>query len=442
MTMQVTSPRRRAARDGLLILGGGFAGATLARRFGGGTIVSVDNSMLYSSMLPEAASGTLEPRHVVVPLRAMCRRSELVLGEVTGRDAERRCVRVETGDGPVELAYERLVVALGSIPRTLPIPGLAEHGIGFKSFTDAIFLRNHMLRQMELADTEVDDGEATAHLSFVFVGAGYAGVEALGETQDLVRDALRYYPRLRWVRQRWVLVDLADRVLPSIPSRLGEYAAQQLRSRGVEIRTGTGLAEVERGRVTLDDGTVIPSHTLVWSAGVAPSPALADLDLPLDDRGKVRIDDGLRVDGQAGVWALGDCAAVPNSATGEHDPPTAQHAIRQARYLARSLAGSAPGAYAYRSLGQVATLGRYKGVAVVRGLKFGGFLGWFITRSYHLYALPLPQRRLRVVADWTISLLFRRDVVTLGSVREAPQLARGGLPPDEPVTGPYRDVGR
>ena len=404
----------RDARAGTLILGGGFAGAYVARLLGhtGATIVSTENFMLYTPLLPEAASGTLEPRHVVVPLRVMCPHAELILGRVTELDEEDRRVQVETEAGPATIGYEQLVVALGAVTRTLPVPGLAEHAHQFKSLEDAIHLRNHVLRRLELA--AVDDTER--QLTFVFVGAGYAGVEALAELSDLVRDALRYYPTLAGVPQRWVLVDAAPKILAEIPNRLGEYAARELAGRGVEIRVGTTLDSLDAHEAVLSTGERIPTATLVWTAGVKANPLLGTLGLPLDERGRVVVDELLRVDGRERLWSLGDCARVPNAATpGAFDPPTCQHALRQARRLAKNLHGDVR-PYRYRMLGQVATLGRYKGIADVLGLRLRGFPGWFVTRSYHLYQLPLLTRKLRVVTDWTVALVFRRDVVELGDV--------------------------
>ena len=408
----------REAHGGTLIVGGGYAGSYVARCLGkrGATIVNPQNSMLFSALLPEAASGTLEPRHVVVPLRAMCPHAELVLGQATAIDVERRSVRVDSLQGPVEITYRDLVVALGSISRALPIPGLADHALGFKDLADAIHLRNHVLQRLEAADVATDEAHRRRELTFVFVGAGYAGVEALAELADLVRDALRFYPSLRQTPQRWVLADAAPKILPEIPKRLGDYAARQLVRRGVEIHVETTLESVEAGAATLSNGDRIPTHTLVWTAGVRPSPELPRFGLPLDARGRVQVDELLRVQGHDHVWALGDAAAVPNGATpGEVDPPTQQHALRQARRLAKNLAGE-PKPYRYRMLGQAATLGRYKGIADVLGLRFRGFLGWFITRTYHLYQLPLFSRKLRVVADWTTSLFFRRDIAELSSL--------------------------
>lgn len=413
----------RDARGGVLILGGGFAGAYVARLLGkrGATIVSRENFMLYTPLLPEAASGTLEPRHTVVPLRVMCPHAELLLGDVVAVDLAAHTATIGTGDGERTVRWRELVLALGAVPRTVPVPGLADHGLSFKSLPDAINLRNHVLGELEAADAEPDEAARRAHLSFVFVGAGYAGVEALAELSDLVDDALRYYPRLHDTPRRWAIVDAAPKILPEIPSRLGEYAARELAQRGVEIYVGTTLDSISGEEAVLGNGTRIPTRTLVWTAGVRANPLLREIDVPLDDRGRVEVDEFLRVRGHEGVWALGDCARVPNTRSSVPDPPTCQHALRQARHLAKNIAGT-PEPYGYRMLGQVATLGRYKGIADVLGLRLRGFPGWFVTRSYHLYQLPLTQRRLRVVVDWTVALLFRRDVVELGMLGQPERL--------------------
>ena len=287
-------PERREAAGGTLVVGGGFAGAYVARLLGKrrATIVNPDNFMLYTPLLPEAAAGTLEPRHVVVPLRQMCPHAELLLGRAVSRDPDRRTVVAETLGGTFEIAYERLVVALGAIPRTFPIPGLAEHGRGFKDVADAIALRNHLLRSLESAAARLDPGEAARDLGFVFVGGGYAGVEALAELNDLAHAAVkRSYPTLRDVRQRWVLVDAAPAILSEIPRKLGEYTHHELERRGVEIHVEATLASFDDREAVLSNGTRVPARTLVWSAGVRPSPDLVQLGLPLDDRGRVVVDD-------------------------------------------------------------------------------------------------------------------------------------------------------
>jgi NADH:ubiquinone reductase (H+-translocating) len=420
--------RSRPARGGTLVLGGGFAGGYVARLLGkaGATIVSPENFVLYTPMLPEAASGTLEPRHVVVPLRIMCPHADLLLGRATALDEEARLVRVVTEDEELDVGYEQLVVALGSVSRTLPLPGLAEHGLGFRTLADAIHLRNHVLRELEAAAADPDDSER--HLTFVFIGAGYAGVEALAELSDLVRGTLRYYPELRTAPQRWVLVDAAPKILPEIPTGLGGYAARELERRGVEIRVSTTLSSVDADGAVLSDGTRFETHTLVWTAGVTAQPALTRFGLPLDERGRIVVGPTLRVEGRENVWALGDGARVPNERTPDHpDPPTCQHALRQARRLAKNLRGETK-PYSYRMLGQVATLGRYKGIADVLGLRLRGFPGWFVTRTYHLFQLPLFSRKLRVVLDWTVALFFRRDIAELSMLGRPQRLGEREQP--------------
>ena len=415
MTRRVTTATR-TARGGTLILGGGFAGSYVAKLVGsaGSTIVCRENFMLYTPLLPEAASGSIEPRHCVVPLRQMCRHAELLLGEIRTLDESRRRVVVSTESGELEIGYERLVIALGAVPRTFPVPGLAEHGMGFKDLADAIALRNHVLRRLEVAVAAPDAAAAATELGFVFVGAGYAGVEALAELNDLVHSALRLYPSLRDVPQRWVLVDAAPAILPEIPRRLGEYAARELAAprrrdpHGHDAR----LLRREHCDPRRRDGGACPHARLDGRrAGRAPARPLR----PAPRRsgpGRGRRDCSASAAGPTS----GRSATAPPCRTRAHpgafDPPTCQHALRQARRLARNLR-SEPQPYGYRMLGQVATLGRYKGIADVLGLRLRGFPGWFVTRSYHLYQLPLLSRKFRVVVDWTVSLFFRRDTAEL-----------------------------
>jgi NADH:ubiquinone reductase (H+-translocating) len=412
------APRRtrsRAARGGILVLGGGFAGSYVARRLGtgGATIVNPTNFMLYTPLLPEAAAGTIEPRHVAVPLRAMCPNADLVLGAAVAHDPERRVVHVESEAGSFAIAYADLVVALGAVPRMPDLAGLHDHGLPLKDLPDAIRLRNHVLRQIELADAAPDT--AQRRLTFVLAGAGYAGVEAIAELNELATDAMRRHPRLDGFAPRWVLVDGGPRILNQAPESLARFAARTLDRRGVEIVTGTKVSSVDATGVVLSDGRRIDSHTVVWTAGVAPNPLLGSLGLPLDERGRVRVDETLRVTGAPHVWALGDCAAVPNEATpGATDPATCQHALRQARRLARNLR-STPRAYRYRTRGQMATLGRRHGIAVVGKLRVRGLPGWLVARGYHLLQLPFAARRARVLADWTVAAMFRRDVAELSA---------------------------
>ena len=408
--------RMRRARGGVLVLGGGFAGSHVARRLGrrGATIVNPTNFMLYTPLLPEAAAGSVEPRHVTVPLRAMCPNAELVLGSVVALDTARRVAHVESEAGRFAIAYEQLVVALGAVTRVPPVSGLAEHALHLKDLTDAIRLRNHVLRQIELADAAPE--QAPQRLTFVVAGGGHTGVEAIAELSELTADALRRHPRLAGVRPRWVLVDAAERILGQAPESLGRFAARTLGRRGIEILCGQTLAAVDGHGVTLADGERIESRTVIWTAGVAPHPLAGRLGLPLDERGRVPVDELLRVRGMDGVSSLGDCAAVPNAATpGETDPATCQHALRQARRLARNLTGE-PRPYAYRTRGQMATLGRRHGIALVGTLPVRGFAGWLLARGYHVLQLPFAARRLRVLADWTAAAMFRRDVAELSAV--------------------------
>jgi NADH dehydrogenase len=411
--------RARVARGGVLVLGGGFAGSYVARQLGtsGATIVNPTNFMLYTPLLPEAAAGSVEPRHVAVPLRTMCPHADLVLGSVVALDPERRLAEIESDAGRISIAYAELVVALGSVTRTPSIPGLREHALGFKDLSDAVTLRNHVLRQLDLADA--DPESAARRLTFVVVGAGFAGVEAVAELREMVEDALRRHPRLAGIEPRWVLADTSGRILGQLPERLASFAARTLHEHGVEILTETALRSIDEHGVTFSDGRRVEAGTIVWTAGVAPHPLLAQLGLPLDRHGRVPVDGTLRVTGASNIWALGDCAAVPNEATpGETDPATCQHALRQARRLAGNLRGT-PEPYRYRTRGQMATLGSRHGVALVGSVRVRGLLGWAIARGYHLFQLPFAARRMRVLADWTAAALFRRDVAELSSIRIA-----------------------
>jgi NADH dehydrogenase len=409
----------RAARGGTLVLGGGFAGAYVARRLGrrGATIVNPANFMLYTPLLPEAAAGSIEPRHVTVPLRAMCPHADLLLGSAVALDLERRVVEVSSEAGDFAVAYDDLVVALGSVTRMPAVPGLREHALSLKDVGDAIRLRNRVLRQIELADAAPETAEQ--RLTFVFAGAGFAGVETVAELHDLAASALRRHPRLDGVEPRWLLVDAAPRILGQTPEGLANFAARTLGRRGIEIVTGTGIAAIDATGVVLSDGRRVESETVVWTAGVAANPLVAELGLPTDERGRVRVDSSLRVAELENVWALGDCAAVPNAATdGQLDPPTCQHALRQARRLASNLRGTIK-PYRYRTRGQMATLGRRHGIAVLGAVKVRGVLGWAVARGYHLLQLPFASRRARVMADWTAAAVFRRDVAELSLARES-----------------------
>jgi NADH dehydrogenase len=428
------------------IAGGGFGGFYAARALerllpaqsARVTLVNEANFLLYTPLLPGAAGATLDPRHVVVPLRSQLKRTELVIGRVTGADPAQRTLDVLRIDGqPVQIAYDQMIVALGSVSRTLPIPGLAEHAIGLKSLSDATALRNQMITCLDIAESLEDPERRAEYLGFVFVGAGYAGVEGLAELQDFAVQAIELYPRCRAQGMRWVLVEARDRIMQEVPATLSAFAERELRRRGIEVLTNTTLQSVAVDGATLSGGQRIAARTVVWTAGVKPSPAVASLGLPLDDSGRVRVDATMRVWGAQGaadsaqevgaVWAIGDCAAVPEaSRTGAFCPPTAQHAIRQGRQVARNvaatLAGDSPRPFTYRTKGVVAELGGNQAVAITLGIRWRGLPAWLIARTYHLMLMPGVGRRLRLLIDWNVALLFGRDASSPGRLGDATPL--------------------
>ena len=441
-------------RPRILVVGGGYVGMYTALRLqrrlqrGEAEVVVVDprSYMTYQPFLPEAAAGNLEPRHVVVPLRRALKRCEVLSGRITSIDHARRVASYLPNVGkPRDLSYDIVVVAPGSVPRTLPIPGLAEHGIGFKQVEEAIALRNHVLGQLEIAASTDDPELRREVLTFVFVGGGYAGVEALAELEDMARYALRFYDGLAQKDLRWVLVEAAGRILPEVGEDMGRYTVFQLRGRDIEVKLQTRLESAEGGLIRLSDGEEFRAGTLVWTAGVKPHPLLAATDLPLDERGRLRARTDLRVEGVEGAWTAGDCAAVPDLSKPEPGAtcgPSAQHAVRQSRVLADNIIASMRGEplteYRHSYAGSVASLGLYKGVAQVYGIKLKGYPAWFMHRTYHVSRVPTFNRKVRVLADWTLALLFRREVVALGQFaepRRAFQEAAGGVGGSRPGQG-------
>jgi NADH dehydrogenase len=434
----------------VVIAGGGFGGfyaartleRTLPAQAARITLVNDVNFMLYTPLLPGAAAGTLEPRHVVVPLREELRRTDLRLGTVVGATPDRRAIQVRGLKGDVEdLFYDQLIVALGSVSRTLPIPGLAQHGIGFKSLPEAIELRNHVLRTLETAETLEDPVEREQWLTYVFVGAGYAGLEGLAELQDFAADVIDLYPRCRTQGMRWILVEARERVMPEIPPDLADFATRELRGRGIEIRTSTTLDAVTADSATLSGGGVVPTRTLVWTAGVKPHPVVGRLGLPLTDQGRIAVDRTMRVPGHDSVWAIGDAAAVPDPAKKGQapTPPTAQHAIRQGKVVAHNVAASIGNGrvrpFRFKTKGVFVDMGQAQAVATTLGIKWRGAPAWWLARSYHLAMLPGTKRKWRLLVDWNVQLLFGRDASELGGLGRAPALGQdptgGGLPVDD-----------
>jgi NADH:ubiquinone reductase (H+-translocating) len=420
----------------VLVCGGGFVGVYAAlhleRHLRGPddeiVLVNAENYLQYQPFLPEAASGTIEPRHVLVALRQVLRRTRLVVGEAEIVDHAARRAHVRTLDGAsLDLPYDEVVLAPGSVSRVLPVPGLADRAVGFKTIEEAIHLRNDVLARLEAAAETADPDRRRALLTFLFVGGGYAGVEALAELEDLCHDALKRYPELANERTRWVLVEATGRILPETDARLAEYALRRLARRGIEIHLETRLESAEGGMMRLSNGDTFPAATLVWTTGVRPDPLAARSGFPVDERGRVTCDEFLRVcdaDRRVvpGAWAAGDAAAVPDLATGGLSPPTAQHALRQAKRLARNLEASNRGRplrpFKYRNRGQLVSLGRYRGVAQLPGrIRLRGFPAWWLHRSYHVAKMPTFNRKVRISLDWTVALFFPRDIVALGSLQ-------------------------
>lgn len=461
-TTPAPPPRAR-----VLVIGGGYVGMYTALRLqqklkrgeAEVVVVSPNAYMTYQPFLPEAAAGSISPRHVVVPLRRVLPNCTIIVGEARSIDHARRVATLTTlaseeeaanrttangldtprtplaenardaatdahePPGSFEMTYDELVLAPGSISRTLPVPGLAEHGIGFKTVEEAIALRNHVLEQMDIASSTRDPELRDAALTYVFVGGGYAGVEALAELADMARYATRYYHNVKADDLKWILVEASDHILPEVGHDMGKYAVRELRARNIDVRLETRLDSCENRVAVLSDGTRFPTRTVVWTAGVKPHPILAATDLPLDKRGRLICTAKLAVDGAEHAWSAGDAAAVPDLAAdepGAECAPNAQHAVRQARVLAEnivaSLRGETPRDYRYRYAGSVASLGLHKGVAQVYGRKLKGYPAWLMHRVYHLSRVPTFNRKARVLAEWTLSGLFKREIVSLGSL--------------------------
>jgi NADH dehydrogenase len=425
----------------VLILGGGFGGLYTARKLekllppasARVTLINDVNFMLYTPLLPGAAGGTLEPRHVVVPLREQLKSTHLRLGHVTGADPSRKEVTVVSAEGEEEtLTYDQLVVTIGSTSRTLPIPGLKEHALGFKTISEAIALRNRLVQTLEHAESIEDEAARDSLLTYVFVGAGYAGVEGLAELQDFAADVLEYYPRCRMHGVRFVLVEARERLMPEISEGLADFAERELKRRGIEVRRGTTIERVSAESTELSTGEVIPTRTVAWTAGVKPHPIVGRLGLPLDDAGRIKVDRHCQVEGFDDVWALGDAAAVPDPARpGLPSPPTCQHAIRQGRTVGANVAAALGEGrkrpFTYKTLGVFVDMGRHQAVAETVGIRWRGFPAWFLARSYHLAMMPGFRRRVRLVTDWTVGLLFGRDSSELGQLGHPPTLADTGL---------------
>ena len=409
----------------VLVLGGGFGGVyaalELEKRLGSDpdveiTLVNRDNFFLFTPMLHEVAASDLDLTDIVSPIRRILRRADFFEGTVERVDLRGR--RVTVSHGRVrhthDLPFDYLVIALGSTTNFYGLPGLEERALTMKSLSDAVYLRNRLIAQLEEADTECAGGNRQALLTFVVAGGGFAGVETIAGINDFVRDALRSYPRISQVGIRMVLVHAGTTVLPELGTKLGAYAQRKLSERGVEIHTSARVVRVSDTEVTLSTGVVIPARTLVWTAGTSPHPLLAALPCQLD-RGRLCVNEFLEVEGWPGVWALGDCALIPNRRTGAYQPPTAQHALREGATVARNIAAAIKGGkrvpFTFAGLGQLAAIGHRTGVAKIFGVTFSGFIAWWLWRTIYLSKLPRFEKKLRVAMNWTLDLFFRKDFV-------------------------------
>lgn len=421
----------------ILIVGGGYVGLyaalrlqkTLHKTHAQITVVEPNDYMTYAPFLPEAAAGSLDPRHVVVPLHRSLKKCAVIAGRVTSIDHSKRSATVEPIEGGgYTLEYDHLIVAGGSVARTLAIPGLAEVGIGLKTVHEAEYVRNRVLSRLVAASSTTDQAHRDKALTFLVIGGGFAGIETLAEMEDLAKDACKTYPNVDRSDMRWILVEGSSRVLPEVSESMGLYTLRQLAKRGIEVHLNTFVNSLTDGHATLSDGTEFCTGTVVWTAGVKANPLVARTDLPCDPQGRLTVDANLRARGLTNVWSAGDCAAVPDLSKddGSFCSPSAQHAVRQAKVLgdnlARQLLGKPPKAYRHRYIGSVASLGLYKGVADLYGIKIKGFPAWWIHRTYHVSRMPTFNRKVRIIADWTIALFFRREIAALGQVQD-PQLA-------------------
>lgn len=415
----------------IVILGGGFGGLyaaihldrALARRSDiEVTLVNRDNFFLFTPMLHEVAASDLDLSNIVNPVRKLLKRVHFFAGEVHSVDIERKQVIVSHGfdHHHHELLYDHIVFGLGSITNFYNLPGLEEHALTMKTLGDAIHLRNRLIALLEEADTECCEGKRIPLLTFVVAGGGFAGVETIAAINDFVRHAIRFYPRLREDMLRVVLVHPGEFILPELGAKLGKYAQQKLAERKVEIRVNTKVLGAGARGIELSDGECIATRTLIWTAGTSPNPLLASIGCE-KDRGRLVVDDTMQVKGRPGVWALGDCALIPDRKTGAYYPPTAQHALREGRVLAHNLLAAADGRelkpFSFSTIGQLAAIGRRTGVANILGVNFSGFLAWWLWRTIYLSKLPRFEKKLRVALDWTLDLLFSKDIVQFVTFR-------------------------
>ena len=438
----------------IVVLGGGSVGLYVARRLRKklkkreAAIVVVDPRpyMTYAPFLPEAAAGSIDARDVVAPHRRALKGIDVLQGKVTTIEHGRKAVKIQPESGDeYEVLYDQLVLGLGSVSRTLPIPGLAEAAIGFKNVEEAIAVRNHVINRLDVASSTWDADLRKRMLTFTFVGGGFAGIEALAEIEDMARYATRQYNTIEASDLRFVMIEGAGRILPEVTEPMGEYALAELKKRGIEFHLNTFLSSCVDGHVVTSTGVEFDTETIVWTAGVKANPVIKEAsDLPADKMGRVIVLPTLQVateDGEVveGAWAAGDCAAVPDVHNpGKFCPPNAQHAIREAVRLADNIVAlykDKPAvAYDHKNLGVVASLGLYKGVAELFGfIKLRGFLAWVAHRGYHVMAMPTGNRKVRILIGWMGQFLMGRELVSLGSLHDPRQEFRNASVPPKPA---------
>ena len=415
----------------ILLLGGGFGGLyaalELEKRLGKAadveiTLVNRENFFLFTPMLHEVAASDVDLTDIVSPIRRILRRVNFFEGMVERIDLPGRRVTVSHGsDGHRhELAYDHLVISLGSTTNFYGLPGLEACALTMKSLTDAIQLRNRLISCLEEADTDCARGNRNALMTIVVAGGGFAGVETIAAVNDFVRDALRFYPRIPASAVRMVLVHAGPTILPELGEKLGGYAQRKLIDRGIEIHTNTRVDGVDNDVVRLsalsevEARMTVEARTVVWTAGTSPHPLVGGLPCR-SDRGRICVNEFLEVPGWPGVWSLGDCALVPNARSGGFHPPTAQHALRQGKTVGRNIVAAIRGGekrpFAFGGLGQLAAIGHRTGVARILGVNFSGFLAWWLWRTIYLSKLPRLEKKIRVASSWTLDLFFRKDFV-------------------------------
>jgi NADH:ubiquinone reductase (H+-translocating) len=418
-------------RKRILIVGGGFAGLTVAmeleRKLGRDpsveiTLINRENFFLFTPMLHEVAASDLDLTTIVNPVRKMLRRVNFLSGEVDKIDLERKRVIVSHGfdHHPHTLEFDFLVFGLGSITNTYGLPGVQEHALTMKSLGDAMQVRNHVIAHLEEADSDCCEQRIESLLTFVVAGGGFAGVETVAAINDFVRRAVPSYPHVSEDMVRVILIHSGSVILPELEKSLGVYAQKILAGRKVEIRLNTKIESFSGEAVRLTDGTMIPTNTLVWTAGTSPNPLLETIP-SAKEAGRLLVTEFLELQGWPGVWALGDCSAVPNRLTGKFHPPTAQHALRQGKTAAHNIIASIRGSekkrFDFSTIAQLATIGRRTGVANILGINFSGFIAWWLWRTIYLFKLPRFEKKLRVALDWTLDLIFSKDLVQFLDIR-------------------------